>query len=218
MPYNQGYPPAGTGVAMGQQGDGAGYPPQQNGTYSPWNVGQIPQPQPADYQSVQNFSDDAYTNARRYLDPQQEQQQRRLNQEQINRGIAPNSVAGGEMSDNLMMQQGDQDIAAAFGALNFGQGIQNQLYNQNIAGGGLQLGRQQQDFNELMAYDNMDYRNADWNENNRRWDQGLAMQLAGMPLPNMGSLGQGGGTAATSTNPVTPWSSFYGNTRETIGR
>ena len=217
----QGYPPTGGqnesyGAPAPWNGGMAGMPPDQNGSYSPWNAGQIPQPQPADYQSVQNFSDAAYNNARRYLDPQQEQDQRRLSQEQINRGVAPNSVQGQEMGDQMAMQHGDQDIASAFAGMQFGQGVQNQLYNQNIAGGNLQLGRQAQDFSELMGYDAMDFRNAGFNENNMRWDQNLAMQMAGFGMPDTGSLGQGGGQGIDSQ--VSPWSGYVGRQRDIWGQ
>ena len=49
-------------------------------------------PNQADYQSVQQYSDAALQNARRYLDPQQQAQDRRMQQEMINKGIDPQAA------------------------------------------------------------------------------------------------------------------------------
>jgi hypothetical protein len=87
-------------------------------------------PQQADYQSVQQFSDAAHQEARKYLDPQQAQDSRRFDQELINKGIDPRSDMGQQMSDQMARQHGDQDRSAAFGAMQFGQGIQNQMSQQ----------------------------------------------------------------------------------------
>ena len=86
----------------------------------------------ADYGGVQGFADQAYENARRYLDPQQEQDERRFEQMLINKGIDPNSEAGQEMYAQMMRAFGDQDQGAAFNALGFGQGIQDQMFRQNF--------------------------------------------------------------------------------------
>jgi hypothetical protein len=101
--------------------------PGGGGGYSGWN----PQgPGPADYDSVRQYSDAAYDEARRYLDPQQEEQNRRFEQSLINRGIDPQSASGQQMLENLMRGQGDQNSGAAFGSMQFGQGIQDQMWNQ----------------------------------------------------------------------------------------
>ena len=94
-------------------------------------------PSQADYGSVQNYADAAHENAMRYLEPQQAQQNRRMQQELINKGIDPNSAQGQEMQNMLAMQQGDAQNAAAFNALGFGQGIQNQMAQQEQAKAGL---------------------------------------------------------------------------------
>lgn len=213
---------------------------------------------PADYAGVQGFSDAAYENSRRYLDPMQDQQNRRLDQELINKGVDPRSEMGMAMADEIARGQSDQNNSAMFSAMGFGQDIQNQMFGQdfmntqqggnmavadwanqnraadrslsqygmdqgyNVAQGNLGLGyenvalnrygmdqnfnmgrgmldlnRQKQDFNEYMGYEGVDYRNDMFNEGNVRWDQGLAMQLAGMGNPFAGgtdprAAGQGG--------------------------
>ena len=95
------------------------------------------QPSQADYNSVQQYSDAAHENARRYLDPQQEMQNQRFDQELINKGIDPNSDAGQKAAQQLSMQQADADNAAAFNAMQFGQGIQNQMFDQSQQQAGL---------------------------------------------------------------------------------
>jgi hypothetical protein len=229
---------------------GTGMPPTAASprSYSPWNYAPPPtdgsnyygspthgaQATPADYAGVQQFSDAAYENARRYLDPQQAFDNRRLQQEYLNRGLDPMSAMGGEMSDQMMRQHGDQDIAAAFAAMQFGQGIQDQMFNQNFmntkqAGDmqqaqwnndiqryNVEIARQIQDFAETMGYDQIDYRNAQFNEDNMRWDQQLAMLLSGIQLPDTGTLGQGG--TANSTKPsISPWGDTYDKLRGKIG-
>lgn len=87
---------------------------------------------PADYGSVQKYSDEAHQAARRYLDPQQATENRRFDQELINKGIDPNSAAGQEAASQLARQQTDANNAASFGALQFGQGIQNQMNQQEF--------------------------------------------------------------------------------------
>lgn len=195
----------------------------------------------ADYAGVQDFADASYENARRYLDPQQDADRRRFSQTLINRGIDPNTEQGREAMSQMMRGHGDQDQGAAFGAMQFGQGIQEQMFRQNFdntrqAGnmqqakwnadltrsgqdlsrygmdqqyglgmGNLELGRQQQDFGEIVGYGNMDFRNAQFNEGNQRWDEQLAMTMAGQPMP------VGGGFDANAvSNPWTGGSNFFG--------
>lgn len=229
MHQQQGMPPADPAADPN-----AGMPPSN---YSPWSTsnqggggsyaGQATvgaNASPADYQGVQDFSDAAYDNARRYLDPQQAFDNRRFDQELINRGIDPMSDYGRQMSEQMAREHGDQDQGAAYGAMQFGQGIQEQMFRQNfdntrqagdmqksswandLGWGNLELGRQNQDFNEMLGYDAIDYRNNSFNEMNNRWDQTLAMQMAGYPM-------SAGGTTlpAAGTSPLTPWSSFYNN-------
>lgn len=117
----------------------------QGGQVGPWEQGQFGEsseyggqqmfgdPNAADYGSVQGYADAAHENARRYLDPQQAQQDRRFDQDLINQGIDPMSDQGKERKNMLMMQQGDQDAAASFQAMQFGQGIQNQMSQQEQA-------------------------------------------------------------------------------------
>lgn len=87
---------------------------------------------PADYQSVQGFADQAYAQARRNIDPQQEQAGRRMEQDLINKGIDPRSEQGMAMLDQQNRNFSDQDNSANFAALQFGQGIQQQAFGQDL--------------------------------------------------------------------------------------
>jgi hypothetical protein len=211
MPPQQqtgGMPPSDPIVAAGMPPQGNEMPPEQNqwssgdptNPYSPWST--MP-PDQANYDQMQGFSDQAYDYSRRYVDPQQDQDQRRIQQEMVNKGIDPNSAQGMEMMNQMSMRHGDQNDASAFGAMGFGQGIQNQMFNQQLGWGNLELGRQQQDFGEILGYDQIDYRNDQYNEMNNRWDQSLAMNMAGYQPPYGSTPTDGSGTS-----PLTPWSSY----------
>ena len=83
------------------------------------------------YDQVQEFSDMAYDQSMRYLNPQMEQQQRQLDQQLINQGIDPKSEYGQFMSDQLARQQSDLTSRAAFDALNYGSDLQQQMFEQD---------------------------------------------------------------------------------------
>jgi len=118
--------------------------PPPPGFESGWNSGQVGM---GDYGSVQQYADQAHEEARRWLDPQQAEQTRRFDQELINKGLDPNSAAGQEEAKRLAMQHGQQDASAQFGALQFGQGIQNQMAQQQLQGRGQDLQKYGQDQN-----------------------------------------------------------------------
>lgn len=244
---------------VGGTGGGAGYPPNerdtragtQSGSYNPWDVGMPPtssgyswngsptsgaQAGAADYEGVQDFSDAAYNNARRYLDPQQAFDNRRFDQEIINRGVDPNSPQGQMMYEQMMRAHGDQDQGAAFGAMEFGQGIQEQMFRQNFdntqQAGDMQkaswtndtnrqrtqLDRQRQDFDEYMGYNSIDFRDEAYDENNRRYDQQYQDDIVkylmeyGNPAAGGGG-GVGGGSEGGSS--LTPWGDYWDDQRGT---
>lgn len=151
-------------------------PPAQ----SPWSSMDVPA---GDYDSVREFSDQAYQQARRHLDPMQDAQNRRLDQELINRGVDPRSEMGKEMAAQLARGQNDQNNSAMFSALGFGQGLQGQMYDQMMGRNNMELSRQVQDFNEMMGFDSIDYRNDAFNEGNRRFNMGFMMPFFGMQNP-----------------------------------
>ena len=222
-------------------------PPPSGGTGSGTQFGGVgtvgAEANAADYQGVQNFADAAYDNSRRYLDPQQGADRRRYQQELINKGIDPNSAMGREMSDQMARQHGDQDSAAAFQAMGFGQGIQNQMFNQDfmntqqagnmaqgqwnnenmaamrnlqrygmdqnygLGQGALDVQRQSQDFNELVGYDNIDYRNAMFNRQGDWRDDDIRLQMMGFQPPYNGQPNYG-----EPASGFDPWAEYYRNT------
>jgi hypothetical protein len=212
-------------------------PGNQPGQYSPFQTQPAPTPPSnamptppsggANYGDVQSYSDQAYDESRRYLDPQQEQEQRRLQQDLINKGIDPNSAAGMRMMDDMSMRQGDQNSAAAFNSLQFGQGIQDQYTQQGLANKGintqrygmdlgdrfnmgqLDVARQGQDFNQMMGLEGVDFRNRAYNDNQMKYQDQLYMaMLAQNPIP-----------AGSQVNPYDPYNQNVGGsgTNTTIG-
>ena len=91
-----------------------------------------PQAAPADYNSVRGFADQAYQQSMRNLQPQMDSQNRRFDQQLINQGLDPSSEAGRLAADQLARNQNDLQSKAAFDALQFGQGIQNQMFGQDL--------------------------------------------------------------------------------------
>lgn len=152
---------------------------------------------PADYQSVQQYADAAHENARRYLDPQQAQQNRRFDQELINKGIDPTSPQGQEQAKMLAMQQADANNSAAFNSLGFGQGIQNQMFqqgfNQQQLAGDMQkalwqnqLGASGQNLQRYLGDQNFNLQNAQMKNQYNLGKAGLQMQgqMQGNQLAN----------------------------------
>jgi hypothetical protein len=90
-----------------------------------------------DYNSVQQYADQAFDQNMRYLGPQLEQGQDRMSQEMINAGIDPNSDQGQFRQDDLARRQNDAKNSASFNALQFGQGVQNQMNQQDFQRSGL---------------------------------------------------------------------------------
>jgi hypothetical protein len=197
-----------------------------------------------DYEGLQGFADQAYDASRRYLDPQQDQMRRRHEQQLINMGIDPMSQAGQDRLAQMQRGINDQNNAATFSALGFGAGIQDQMFNQNfqntqqagdmlkalwdnqtgaygigtqgaLGRGNLELGRQQQDWNEYG--DQMGWMNQDrvFNEGNRRFDINTLMGMIPGINPPTGSSG--------SINPGNlgdewgPWGDFFNNMRDYWG-
>lgn len=130
-------PPRGTGkfspFAPTQAPNAPGaLPPSAPGTYAGQKtVGASAGPM--DYASIQGFSDDALTQARRHIDPAQDQARRRMEQDMINKGVDPRSDAGMAMMDQQSRNFADQDQSALFNALQFGTNIQNQMFGQSMA-------------------------------------------------------------------------------------
>ena len=82
--------------------------------------------------AFQNFQDASYSQAQRHLAPQQEAQQKKFDQQMVNKGLAPGSKAYNLAQAQMQRGQNDQNNAAAFGAMQFGLGAQNQAFGQDF--------------------------------------------------------------------------------------
>jgi hypothetical protein len=166
-------------------------------------------PNAANYGAVQGYADQAHGAARRYLDPQQQAEQRRFDQSLINKGIDPNSQMGKQMFDAQSRRINDANAAAAFGALQFGQGIQGQMADQKfreesammqhqLGTGQLDLARQSQDFGEMMGLEGIDFRNRQYADQGDRYQDQITMAMMGMtPVPGVPTLDPSGAFGTT---------------------
>jgi len=196
-------PPTVGGTDPGGTDGGGSQMPPPNGTnpQGPYDQWPSAQPSPADYQSVQDYADQAHSAARRYLDPQQAQQNRRFDQELINRGIDPNSEAGRLAADQLAREQSDANNAASFSALGFGQGIQQQMFGQNYQNRGMDLQQQAQDWSQMMGLEGIDFRNRGYNDSLQMYqDQLLMAMLYGTPIPGGSQTNPYGGSSGGGWN------------------
>lgn len=80
--------------------------------------------------SMQKFQDAAYDHAMRSLQPAFDQQDRRFEQDLVNKGIDPNSAAGRLALERIQRGQNDARSGALFQAMQFGQGAQDQAFRQ----------------------------------------------------------------------------------------
>ena len=189
----------GGGAEMGNADPWRKGKPGEDNFYGPQQIAGAT-PSPADYQSVQGYADQANANARRYLDPQQQMQNDRLQQELINKGVDPNSPQGQTMAKQLAMQQADANNAASFGALGFGQGIQNQMSQQQLANQGLAANMQNNLWNYELGGNQQELQRYLGDQQNQlgRYlgDQSNALSRSGMDLQRYGmdqnfNLGKG---------------------------
>jgi len=183
----------GTAQQAGQTGQWNGFDPTEKNTYGPQQIAGS-RPDQADYGSVQQYADDALANANRYLDPQMAQQDRRLQQEMINKGIDPNSPQGQEMQKMKGMQQADARNAAAFNSLGFGQGIQNQMAQQDLSRSGIAANMQQALWNAQLGASGQDLQRygIDQQTGLANAQMGNQMQIANMQNALQGQLGMAG--------------------------
>jgi hypothetical protein len=147
-------------------------------------------PSQADYDSVRQYSDQAYEQARRNLDPIQQQQQRRMEQDLINKGIDPTSAQGKGMLDQYNRNIADQNSAASFGALQFGQGIQNQMAQQEQQKAQLAGNMQQALWQNQLGAKGQDLQFQLGKMQNDTAQAGLDTQRYGMDLGHQLGMGQ----------------------------
>ncbi len=79
----------------------------------------------------QNYEDKAYESSQRLMAPQQLAQTKRFDQQMINKGFAPGSSGYNLAQSQMQRGQNDQQNSAAFGAMQFGLGAQQQAFGQD---------------------------------------------------------------------------------------
>jgi hypothetical protein len=186
--------------------------------HSPTDLGGVsavnPQADAFDYGAVGDFQDAAWQNSMRYLEPQMELQDERYAQELINKGIDPYSEAGQKAFRQKEMSQSDQMSKAAFDALGFGAGLQEQMFGQDAQRSqlaqallqaqmglsqrghefdtGTLLGADQQSFGQMLGLEGLNYRDYLTSVDQARYQDSLALALAGLaPGPSYGTLNTG---------------------------
>lgn len=132
-----------------------GYNPYGDGTQFGGVSTINPNANPADYDSVRGFANSAYDQSMRNLQPQMDQQNRRFDQTLINQGIDPNSKAGQDARAQMDRGQNDLRSKATFDALAFGQGIQNQMFGQDLSRSQLASGMQMGEWGNNTAMNNL---------------------------------------------------------------
>ena len=198
------------------------------------NVNAInPQANPMAYEDINQFTDAAYENAMRNLSPELEMQDERFAQDLINRGIDPNSPAGQEAFDRKARAQNDMLSKAAFDAMGFGTGIQQQMFAQDatrsqLANAMLQaqmglsqrghefdtqaeMAANQQAFEQMMGLEGLNYRDYLSFIDQKRYQDSLALALAGLapgPGYNITSTGL---PQAASQEQIGQWQQYFGN-------
>ena len=134
----------------------------------------------ADQEMYDSFSDTAYANATRTLDPYFDRMQKDFEQKAVNRGLAPGTEAYNTAFDQAMRQENDAYNQAAFGAMQYGANRLDADRNYSEAArqfdvDALEASKQ---FNSGLGlnYDKLDEsaRQYDlgYGESNRRYDQG----------------------------------------------
>lgn len=115
--------------------------------------------------SMQKYQDAAYDHAMRSMQPQMDQQNRKFEQTLVNKGIDPNSAAGRDALAQLQRGQNDARNSAMFQAMQFGQGAQNQAFQQGLAASHLAQGDKGMNMQDALARDQMAQQNNQFGQN-----------------------------------------------------
>ena len=141
-----------------------------------------PEASQADYDSVRGYADAAYQEAQRYMDPQLAEEDARFTQELINRGIDPYSEQGQKAFMMKERGQSDMQSKAMFDSLGFGQGIQEQMFGQELSRSELANALIKANW-DVESGENMF--GANLNEQGRQFDVGAAMKANDMNYNQM---------------------------------
>ena len=161
---------------------------------SPIDSVEVGQPQ---LDSFQGYQDAAYGQAQRTIAPQQEAQNKKFEQQMINKGLQPGSKAFNLAQAQMQRGQNDQNNAASFGAMKFGQDAQQQAFGQAFQAS--QLNQNQSQFddtldeNQRQFNDNMGQRESEFGRNfgqqQYQYDRGQGFQENQGMFNNMMGMG-----------------------------
>lgn len=124
--------------------------------------------------AFRRYEDAAYADAMRRLQPAHAQQDRQFDQAMIDRGHAPGSGAGySQAYRDKEMAQAEGLENAAFGAMQFGLGAQNQSFQQDHARSALANALLQAQWQKELGWGNINLGQDRLSEQGRQFDAGL---------------------------------------------
>lgn len=119
--------------------------------------------------AYQKFTDDAFSSARRQLDPVWDNRRDRFNQQMVSRGFAPGSKGFDNSQRNLSDAEDRSYQDAAFNSMQYGAGRKDTDRQLGMAERGQRISQNQ--FNRSLGENKRQF-----NEGTRRFDQGFGEQ------------------------------------------
>lgn len=123
--------------------------------------------------AFQEYQDAAYQQAQRNIAPQQEAQQRKFEQSMLNKGITAGSKAYNLAQAQMQRGQNDQNNAANFQAMQFGQQAQAQEFGQDYQNRTMAMQKDQ--FGRSLAQNQNQFLTS-MNEQGRQFDVGMSQR------------------------------------------
>jgi len=155
------------------------YAPERSGRGT--NTGGVsavnPQAGQMDYDALSTFTDAAYNQAMTRLNPQMQQQSSKFDQDMINRGIGVGSEAYNEAKQQMDFGQDDARQNAAFNAMQFGTGIQNQMFGQDAQRSQLANALLQAQMQNDLGYSNLNEQGREFNDRLNQQGEQFGQQL-----------------------------------------
>lgn len=126
--------------------------------------------------AFKRYEDQAYNDAMSRLDPQLQAAQRDFDQQMVNQGIPVGSEAYNSAKAQFEQNKAGALNDAAFGAMQFGLGAQNQSFQQDHARSALANALLQAQWQKELGLGNIGLGYANLGERGRQFDQGLGQR------------------------------------------
>ena len=136
-----------------------------------------PQAGQVDYDSLNQFIDPAYKTAMTRLDPQLTAQKNKFDQDMVSRGIGVGSDAYNRAFQQMDANQNDARQSAAFNAMQFGTGIQNQMFGQDQARSQLANALLQAQMSNDLGYSNLNEQGREFNDKFNQQGEQFGQQM-----------------------------------------